>query len=266
MGRMMTAWLLASLLCLWTLTAWAQPPAPAETSALAVAPPKAAQPSEGPSLLPPWLREATPPLDAPIPSDEVDGFATWYGPGFHGRRTANGELFDMEAMTAAHRTLPLGTWVEVFDVEHGRSVIVRINDRGPYKKTYVIDLSKGAARALGLLKRGRTRVALRVIGPEGPAPMDQDPSALDEPRDNKHPRAAAARGGSKQTAKLKKRRTSSRQGAAWTARPSSKPTQKSARSSSRSSSSSRHTKATPKKAAAAVKAPSRPRSKARSRT
>jgi rare lipoprotein A len=266
---MTTAWLLASLLCLFPLTALAQPPAeslalaPAET--LALAPAKAVQPSEGPSLLPPWLREAPPSLDAPIPADEVDGFATWYGPGFHGRRTANGEVFDMEAMTAAHRTLPLGTWVEVFDVEHGRSVIVRINDRGPYKKTYVIDLSKGAARALGLLKRGRTRVALRVIGPDGPAPMDQDPSALDEPRDNKHPRAAAARGGSKQTAKLKKRRSSSRQGAAWTARPSSKPTKKSARSSSRSSSSSRHAKATPKKAVAA-KAPSRPRSKARSKT
>jgi rare lipoprotein A len=78
------------------------------------------------------------------------GVATWYGPGFAGRRTASGERFNPQAMTAAHRTLPFGTRVTVTNERTGRSVVVRINDRGPFGHGRVIDLSKGSAAALGI--------------------------------------------------------------------------------------------------------------------
>src|SRR5688500_11069556 len=76
------------------------------------------------------------------------GVASWYGPGFHGKRTASGERFDQNDLTAAHRKLPLGSEVKVTNLENGRSIIVAINDRGPYIKGRVIDLSKAAARRL----------------------------------------------------------------------------------------------------------------------
>jgi rare lipoprotein A len=92
-----------------------------------------------------------------------EGKATWYGPGFDGRRTASGERFDQEALTAAHRTLPLGSVVRVTNTRNGRRVIVRINDRGPYGGGgRIIDLSKGAARRLDMLKAGVVPVLLEV--------------------------------------------------------------------------------------------------------
>ena len=91
------------------------------------------------------------------------GGASWYGPGFHGKLTANGEVFDQEAMTAAHKTLRFNTRVLVTDLETGQQVTVRINDRGPFVAGRIIDLSKGAARALGTLEKGVTRVELRVL-------------------------------------------------------------------------------------------------------
>jgi len=78
------------------------------------------------------------------------GQASWYGPGFHGRRTASGEIFDTRAMTAAHRTLPFGTQIRVTNRKTGRSAVVRINDRGPYAHGRIIDLSKASAEALGI--------------------------------------------------------------------------------------------------------------------
>ncbi len=78
------------------------------------------------------------------------GVASWYGKPFHGRRTASGEIFDMHAMTAAHRTLPLPSWARVRNPANGREIIVRINDRGPYKRGRIIDLSRAAARRLGI--------------------------------------------------------------------------------------------------------------------
>ncbi|MBA1155498.1 septal ring lytic transglycosylase RlpA family protein [Microvirga sp. Marseille-Q2068] len=78
------------------------------------------------------------------------GRASWYGPGFHGRRTASGETFNTNDLTAAHRTLPFGTKVRVVNKRTGRSVVVRINDRGPYAHGRVIDLSKASAQAIGL--------------------------------------------------------------------------------------------------------------------
>ena len=92
------------------------------------------------------------------------GRASWYGPGFHGRTTANGERFNQNAMTAAHRSLPFGTRVKVTNLNNGRSVIVRINDRGPFAKGRVIDLSKAAAGVIGMLSSGTAPVRLQVLG------------------------------------------------------------------------------------------------------
>lgn len=88
------------------------------------------------------------------------GRASWYGRRFHGRRTASGEAFDMHELTAAHRTLPFGSRVRVKSLSNGREVVVRINDRGPFTKGRVIDLSHAAMKALGLRGRGVVRVAL----------------------------------------------------------------------------------------------------------
>ena len=85
--------------------------------------------------------------------------ASWYGPGFHGRKTASGERFNTGALTAAHKTLPFGTRVRVVNVNTGRSVVVRINDRGPFIRGRVIDLSKAAARAIGMDGVARVKLA-----------------------------------------------------------------------------------------------------------
>jgi rare lipoprotein A len=90
------------------------------------------------------------------------GIASWYGPRFHGRRTASGEVFDQNRLTAAHRTLPLGAIVDVTNVENGRAVEVRINDRGPYVRGRVIDLSRAAAARLGMTRCGLASVRIEV--------------------------------------------------------------------------------------------------------
>ncbi|MGL4766935.1 MAG: septal ring lytic transglycosylase RlpA family protein [Formosimonas sp.] len=91
------------------------------------------------------------------------GVASYYGPGFHGRRTANGETFNMNAMTAAHRTLPFGTKLKVTNLNNGQSAIVRVNDRGPYVGGRVIDLSVAAAKQIGSTSSGTARVKLEVV-------------------------------------------------------------------------------------------------------
>lgn len=91
------------------------------------------------------------------------GIASWYGPGFHGRQTASGELFDMGELTAAHKTLPFGTRVLVQNPRTGKEVVVRINDRGPFTPGRVIDLSRAAAAALGIKARGHDTVVLREV-------------------------------------------------------------------------------------------------------
>ena len=91
------------------------------------------------------------------------GIASWYGPGFHGNLTANGEVYDMNGISAAHKTLPFGTIVRVVDLETGRSIVVRINDRGPFVEGRIIDLSKGAAEKLGMVERGIIQVGLRIV-------------------------------------------------------------------------------------------------------
>jgi rare lipoprotein A len=91
------------------------------------------------------------------------GVASWYGPGFYGRRTANGEILRKGTLTAAHRTLPFGTIVRVTNLENGKSVNVRINDRGPFKYHRVIDLAHGAASELRMMRAGEIKVNLEVI-------------------------------------------------------------------------------------------------------
>lgn len=98
------------------------------------------------------------------------GLASWYGYPYHGRRTAGGEIYDMEQLTAAHRTLPFNTWVRVFDLDNDHSVDVRINDRGPFVDGRVIDLSHAAAQAIQMVGPGIARVRLQVMRlPEGAA-------------------------------------------------------------------------------------------------
>ena len=94
---------------------------------------------------------------------KLSGMASWYGPGFHGNPSASGERFNQNAMTAAHRTLPFGTQVVVTNINNGQSVVVRINDRGPFSGDRVIDLSAGAARVLGLIQSGVAPVRLDVL-------------------------------------------------------------------------------------------------------
>jgi rare lipoprotein A len=97
------------------------------------------------------------------------GKASWYGPGFHGRLAANGEVFDQEALTAAHRTLPFGTLVEVTRRDTGHQVVVRITDRGPFVRGRILDLSHGAARRLAAIGPGVVPVRLKVVGMPGDA-------------------------------------------------------------------------------------------------
>jgi rare lipoprotein A len=114
------------------------------------------------------------------PKDERDyaetGVASWYGPGFDGKPTANGERYDQNAVSAAHRTLPLPSHVEVANLDNGRRLVVRVNDRGPFARDRIIDLSRRAAQLLGFEAKGTARVRLRRVYP------DREP----------HPVAAAA--------------------------------------------------------------------------
>ncbi|MBE0635419.1 septal ring lytic transglycosylase RlpA family protein [Candidatus Bipolaricaulota bacterium] len=96
------------------------------------------------------------------PYHEV-GIASWYGPGFDGNLTANGEIYDMNGVSAAHKTLPFGTLVRVVEFDTRRSIVVRINDRGPFVEGRIIDLSKGAAAQLGIVDKGITKVGLRIV-------------------------------------------------------------------------------------------------------
>lgn len=106
------------------------------------------------------------PASAAAPGEQVvyreTGPASWYGPGFHGRETASGETFDQNRLTAAHRRLPLGSLITVTNLENGRSIRVAINDRGPYVRGRVLDLSKAAARRLGMVDDGVVRVRIEA--------------------------------------------------------------------------------------------------------
>ena len=103
------------------------------------------------------------------------GIASWYGPKFHGKKTSNGEIYDMYAMTAAHKTLPLPSYLEVTNLENGRKIIVRVNDRGPFHDNRIVDLSYTAATRLDILTKGTALVEISAINPrshkKGGAPV-----------------------------------------------------------------------------------------------
>src|SRR5262245_52774158 len=105
----------------------------------------------------------TRPVTPPVVGGRQEGIASWYGPGFHGKRTANGEIYDQYELTAAHQTLPLGTRVMVTSLTNGRGVEVRVNDRGPFVGGRIVDLSYAAARVIGMIGPGTMPVRLDVI-------------------------------------------------------------------------------------------------------
>ncbi|WP_028794812.1 septal ring lytic transglycosylase RlpA family protein [Thalassobaculum salexigens] len=104
------------------------------------------------------------------PKEEWDyaetGIASWYGPGFHGKQTANGEVFDENALTAAHRTLPMPSIVRVTNLDNGRSIVVRVNDRGPFAHGRIIDMSRRSAQLLGFVRKGTAKVRVELMEPE----------------------------------------------------------------------------------------------------
>ena len=104
------------------------------------------------------------------PHYQETGTASWYGPTFHGKSTANGERFDENDVTAAHRTLPMPSYVEVTNLENGRKLVVRVNDRGPFAKDRIIDLSRRSAQLLGVEQQGTARVHVKRIYPKGQPP------------------------------------------------------------------------------------------------
>lgn len=117
------------------------------------------------------------------PKTSVDEFsetgrASWYGPQFHGKLTASGERYDMNLMTAAHRTLPIPSYARVTNLANGKSIVVRINDRGPFHNNRIIDVSHAAARSLGFINHGVANVRVEQIVPEN------DTDALPEPKEN----------------------------------------------------------------------------------
>jgi rare lipoprotein A len=100
-------------------------------------------------------------------NDQFNGIASWYGPDFHAKKTSNGEIYNMYAQTAAHKTLPMNTMVRVDNLENGKSTVVRINDRGPFVAGRIIDLSNKAAHDINMVKKGTAKVRLTVLGFNG---------------------------------------------------------------------------------------------------
>jgi rare lipoprotein A len=96
------------------------------------------------------------------------GQASWYGPHFQGKKTANGESYDMNGLTCAHRSLPLGSWIRVTNLRNRRSIFVRVNDRGPVPENRIVDLSYGAAQAVGIARAGIGKVKLETLRPGDP--------------------------------------------------------------------------------------------------
>jgi rare lipoprotein A len=121
-------------------------------------------------------RANLPPPPARIGTTET-GIASWYGVPYHGRRSASGEIFDMEKLTAAHKELPFQTWIEVTNLRNGKQVNVRITDRGPFVRGRIVDLSLAAAREIDMVRSGTDRVRLKVIAP----PKEKISTSLPEP-------------------------------------------------------------------------------------
>lgn len=159
------AWTVVPLLVAVGLTACSHKPP--RVSVPAAPPPAGAAPVGEPPAEAGKVPEASPPeLEISVDAKPLfveTGIASWYGPPYHNRRGSNGEIYDMHAMTAAHRTLPLGSIVRVVNVDTKDSAVVRITDRGPFIEGRVIDLSKAAAEKIGMIQKGTTDVRLEVL-------------------------------------------------------------------------------------------------------
>ena len=113
---------------------------------------------------PPYTINGETYVPTPDPKYRAEGIASWYGPDFHGKETANGEIYDMHGISAAHRTMPMPSYARVTNLENGRSIVVRVNDRGPFIGERVIDLSVGTAKALGTYAKGLVPVRVEYVG------------------------------------------------------------------------------------------------------
>ncbi len=181
--------IIASLLALSACTTPpASEPGPSPDTPTSRARPRAAETVAAPAAI--TLPDNTPLADPPdseagllageTPREFQQGKASWYGPRFNGRRTASGERYNMNELTAAHRTLPFGTRVRVRSLVNGKEVEVRITDRGPFSRGRVIDLSRAAAEAIGMLGLGVKDVLLLV--PESTAPLAEPPARTSRAR------------------------------------------------------------------------------------
>lgn len=132
-------------------------------------PPAAARPPSGYKIGAPYTVNGTTYVPASDPSYDAVGRASWYGEGFHGKPTASGETYDQDALVAAHTTLPMPSYVLVTNLRNGRTVMLRVNNRGPYKPGRIIDVSRKAAQMLGFAGQGLTEVRVRFAGL---APLD----------------------------------------------------------------------------------------------
>jgi rare lipoprotein A len=176
------AGLLSGALCLGVAGCFSPAPRPSPTEAAPVAETPPPPPETVPDVVPhaePRSRSGNPPFYDVfgkryyVLSSNVGyverGVASWYGPGFHKVRTSTGETYDMYGMTAAHKTLPLPAYVSVTNLQNGRSIVVRVNDRGPFVGNRIIDLSYTAASKLDMLRNGTAMVEVRSIDPPTPA-------------------------------------------------------------------------------------------------
>lgn len=127
------------------------------------------------------------PLKTVPPGDFQKGVASWYGPGFHGKKTASGEVYDMHSLTAAHNILPLHSWVRVTNLDNGEDVVVKINDRGPFVDDRVIDLSLSAAKKLGMVGPGTVPVRVSVLSVKDAGKATRLASAQEKPRLSRAP-------------------------------------------------------------------------------
>ncbi len=128
--------------------------------------PAGAAPSPSPAKAPAAAASAPATPGQPDAEGRFEGLASWYGAQFHGRLTSNGEIYDKEGLTAAHRSLPFGTLLRVTSFDTGASVVVRVNDRGPFVGGRVLDLSEAAARLIGMVATGTARVSCKILPPE----------------------------------------------------------------------------------------------------
>lgn len=169
--------LFVGLVAAFSLSAWASPAADTPTQAAATAQPDVVVQTEPLHTTANLSYKVAGKRYQPtqtIESFSQTGKASWYGPGFHGKKTSSGERFDMNTLSAAHRTLPIPSYARVTNLSNGKSVVVRINDRGPFHGNRVMDLSKAAAKELGFIHTGTANVKVEQILPNGKGQKQQN--------------------------------------------------------------------------------------------